>query len=34
MKEWVWDSEDLGASWTIREIRDELIEKAKEMRAS
>ena len=33
MKEWVWDSEDLGASWTIREIREELIEKAKEMRA-
>ena len=33
MKEWVWDSEDLGASWTIGEIRDELIEKAKEMRA-
>jgi elongation factor G len=33
MKEWVWDSEDLGASWTIREIREELIVKAKEMRA-
>ena len=33
MKEWVWDSEDLGASWTIREIRDDLLEKAKAMRA-
>ena len=33
MKEWVWESEDLGASWTIREIREELIEKAKAMRA-
>ena len=33
MKEWVWDSEDLGASWTIREIREDLQEKAKSMRA-
>ena len=33
MKEWVWDSEDLGASWTIREIREDLLEKAKLMRA-
>ncbi len=33
MKEWVWDSEDLGASWTIREIREDLLEKAKYMRA-
>ena len=33
MKEWVWDSEDLGASWTIREIRDDLLEKSKAMRA-
>ncbi len=33
MKEWVWDSEDLGASWTIREIREDLLEKAKSMRA-
>ena len=33
MKEWVWDSEDLGASWSIREIRGELIEKAKAMRS-
>ena len=33
MKEWVWDSEDLGASWTIREIREELKEKDEEMRS-
>ena len=33
MKEWVWTSEDLGASWEIREIRPELKEKAAEMRA-
>ena len=33
MKEWVWDSEDLGASWTIRDIRDSLLDKAKSMRA-
>ena len=33
MKEWVWDSEDLGASWTICEIREDLQEKAKSMRA-
>ena len=33
MKEWVWDSEDLGASWTIREIRQELLAKAQSMRA-
>ena len=33
MKEWVWDSEDLGASWTIRDIREDLLEKAQSMRA-
>ena len=33
MKEWVWDSEDLGASWSIRDIRPELSSKAKSMRA-
>ncbi len=33
MKEWVWDSEDLGATWTIREIRKDLLEKAKSMRS-
>ena len=33
MKEWVWDSEDLGATWTVRDIREDLVEKAKSMRA-
>ena len=33
MKEWVWDSEDLGASWTIRDIREDLLPKAQSMRA-
>jgi elongation factor G len=32
MKEWYWNSEDLGASWVIQDIRDELKEKAQEMR--
>ncbi|MEO0466341.1 MAG: elongation factor G [Pseudomonadota bacterium] len=33
MQEWVWQGEDLGASWELREIRPELAEKAAEMRA-
>ena len=33
MQEWVWNSEDLGASWDLREIRPELKGKAEEMRA-
>ena len=33
MKEWVWSSEDLGASWELRDIRPELKDKAEEMRA-
>ncbi|MHA3977914.1 elongation factor G [Halovulum sp. GXIMD14794] len=33
MKEWVWQGEDLGASWIIQDIRDELKDKAEEMRA-
>ncbi len=33
MKEWVWKSEDLGASWEIRDIRPELRDKAEELRA-
>ena len=32
MKEWVWDSEDLGATWTIRDIREDLLAKAQSMR--
>ena len=33
MKEWVWNSEDLGASWTVQDIRADLANKAAEMRA-
>ena len=33
MKEWVWDSEDLGATWSLRDIRQSLLTKAAEMRA-
>jgi elongation factor G len=33
MQEWVWTSEDLGASWELRDIRPELKNKAEEMRA-
>merc|ERR1711965_1176937 len=33
MKEWVWESEDLGASWVISDIREELLSKAKTMRS-
>ncbi|AVO38058.1 elongation factor G [Pukyongiella litopenaei] len=32
MEEWVWNSEDLGASWTRQPIRDELKELAQEWR--
>jgi elongation factor G len=34
MKEWVWNSEDLGASWTVQDIRPELADKAADMRAA
>jgi elongation factor G len=33
MKEWVWKGEDLGASWVVQDIRDELKDKAEEMRS-
>ncbi len=33
MQEWVWQGEDLGASWVCKEIRPELRDKAEEMRA-
>ena len=33
MQEWVWTSEDLGASWELRDIRPDLKDKAEEMRA-
>ena len=32
MKEWVWKSDDLGASWEIKDIRPELQDKANELR--
>ena len=34
MKEWVWQGEDLGASWELREIRPELKDTADEWRAT
>ena len=33
MKEWTWMGEDLGASWTRQDVRDELREQAESMRA-
>merc|ERR1711988_1840374 len=33
MKEWIWDSDDLGASWKLVDIRDSLKTKANEMRS-
>ena len=33
MQEWVWNSEDLGASWELRPVRDEFKEQAEKMRA-
>ncbi len=32
MKEWVWEGDDLGASWTVQDIRDELADRAEIMR--
>ncbi len=34
MQEWVWAGEDLGATWELREIRDELKDKCAEMRSA
>jgi elongation factor G len=34
MEEWVWEGEDLGASWVRRPIRAELQDRAAEMRAN
>jgi len=34
MEEWVWEGEDLGASWVRRPIRDELKDLADEWRAN
>ncbi|MDH3668584.1 MAG: elongation factor G [Paracoccaceae bacterium] len=33
MQEWVWQGEDLGASWVCKEIRPELRDQAEAMRA-
>ena len=33
MQEWVWDSEDLGATWRLADIRPELADKAAKLRA-
>ncbi len=33
MEEWTWKGEDLGATWTRQEIRDELKDRAETMRA-
>ena len=33
MKEWIWDSDDLGATWELKDIRDSLRSKAQEMRS-
>merc|ERR1711988_600074 len=33
MKEWIWDSDDLGASWKLVDVRDSLRSKAEEMRS-
>ncbi|MEM7269525.1 MAG: elongation factor G [Pseudomonadota bacterium] len=32
MKEWVWEGEDLGATWEVREIRDSLKDQAETLR--
>ncbi|MEL6978284.1 MAG: elongation factor G [Pseudomonadota bacterium] len=34
MEEWVWQGEDLGASWVRQPIRDDLKDKCDEMRAA
>ena len=33
MKEWIWQGEDLGATWTQQEVRPELLETVKKMRS-
>ncbi|ETX31010.1 elongation factor G [Roseivivax isoporae] len=34
MKEWVWKGEDLGASWVVQEIRDDMKDQAEEYRSN
>ncbi|MFL2803208.1 MAG: elongation factor G [Paracoccaceae bacterium] len=33
MEEWIWQGEDLGATWTKKEIRKDLLETAQNMRS-
>ena len=33
MEEWIWQGEDLGATWSKKSIRNDLLETAKKMRA-
>ncbi len=33
MKEWIWQGEDLGATWSQQEVRPELLETAQKMRS-
>ena len=33
MKEWIWDSDDLGASWKLVDIRESLKTKAHQIRS-
>ena len=33
MKEWIWAGEDLGATWTVQDIRSDLRDAAEELRA-
>ena len=33
MKEWTWRGEDLGATWTCQDVRDELKSRAEQMRS-
>ncbi|RMF40011.1 MAG: elongation factor G [Alphaproteobacteria bacterium] len=33
MKEWVWKGDDLGASWVVQDVRDELRARCEQMRS-
>ena len=33
MEEWIWQGEDLGATWTKKDIRNDLLETAQKMRS-
>ncbi len=33
MKEWIWEGDDLGATWTVRDVRSDLKETAEKLRA-